>query len=855
MQARQPILADNWQEVKWQHYAVSKAALGDWNELTIDNEHVFRFGLKDKISIFDPKKNLPIEKMVNTDHEYSVLVEGVRTHLLGGLHPYAPLGLVGSQPGQDDAYYVKVKAEHTAALFEPYAIAFENASLSRFSGDVYVSLHYLRDMALDKLAWNTMEVLDLELAVRNKERQKDVEVGKLKAQLPDEQKSPPKYESARKALVEALNSYEDSLLPKPATLHKVDPIAPGFDFIHASRTGTDRTKVPQDPQAMFNIENIDITGNSEALQRCSETLHSFVCTSKNKKKLPEAQCNRAGECPYLNEAIKGVFPFRNNAGRLFFGFCVRPGRKYKYYHSFMRVFWNEYWGNEEQRKQRTASKSRGWRTRYDSSPLSRPLVIWMLPGAQNRFCNTFQNPPLSANATKADEKPPEMNFEPTLVKEADDETIIGETDKVVDEEIIVNEDEEVVAIKGKPKEPDIPGYKTRSARDVFERLIGEINRKERLKNNTIPNPRDKLELASKDWKPRGNYVLLSEDPFRLYQTYIHKDCVNDYMQDFKINKGGVKEEEANEAVQQNANQQAAAAGQQNGDNQLAGLATDTNPYKPHRSFPLAFGENFSAEDQTYIDLKTTISTSYWPDNSQGVVAHQPGDNDEDEDEEVFDNEEDAIAAEAKKANEKATKKSKKAATKPESNTLDMDLIEDGDKKEEDVMAATEGKSMTRRVHVNPINANKIIQAAGSRKSQKSQKEVMGFSASYFAAQVLKWSWHKDKKGKLKDRQMSNGLYIAEWLHMSAYSWGGIQQGSDRAAQKSSQTKENLVFGTSESNSCMTRYEKAWQQLFKDEKLFLDTEMELNKRNPTKESGAQRGVQHQGRALHSRRHRC
>lgn len=59
------------------------------------------------------------------------------------------------------------------------------------------------------------------------------------------------------------------------------------------------------------------------------------------------------------------------------------------------------------------------------------------------------------------------------------------------------------------------------------------------------------------------------------------------------------------------------------------------------------------------------------------------------------------------------------------------------------------------------------------------------------------------------------------MHLSAYSWGGIEQGTDAAAQKSSQIKENLVFGTSEANSCMTRYEKAWQQLFKDGKLLRD----------------------------------
>lgn len=48
---------------------------------------------------------------------------------------------------------------------------------------------------------------------------------------------------------------------------------------------------------------------------------------------------------------------------------------------------------------------------------------------------------------------------------------------------------------------------------------------------------------------------------------------------------------------------------------------------------------------------------------------------------------------------------------------------------------------------------------------------------------------------------------AEWLHRCAYSWGGLTD-----EPRSSQAPKNLIFGTGECNSIMTRYEKAWQAL-------------------------------------------
>lgn len=46
------------------------------------------------------------------------------------------------------------------------------------------------------------------------------------------------------------------------------------------------------------------------------------------------------------------------------------------------------------------------------------------------------------------------------------------------------------------------------------------------------------------------------------------------------------------------------------------------------------------------------------------------------------------------------------------------------------------KDMTRSIHVNPINARQVIRAAGSRKGQKDQKAVMGFSPSYVSPYLI-----------------------------------------------------------------------------------------------------------------------
>ncbi|MCJ1396682.1 hypothetical protein MMC18_009574 [Xylographa bjoerkii] len=94
---------------------------------------------------------------------------------------------------------------------------------------------------------------------------------------------------------------------------------------------------------------------------------------------------------------------------------------------------------------------------------------------------------------------------------------------------------------------------------------------------------------------------------------------------------------------------------------------------------------------------------------------------------------------------------------------------------------------------------------------------MGASAPKLASEVLGWQYEEDREADSHPLRLRNGLYLAEWLHLSAHSWGGLccLNVSDQA--QTSQVPINLVLGTSETNSCMTRYEKAWQRLFKDER--------------------------------------
>ncbi|KAI1757941.1 hypothetical protein F4782DRAFT_544350 [Xylaria castorea] len=84
-----------------------------------------------------------------------------------------------------------------------------------------------------------------------------------------------------------------------------------------------------------------------------------------------------------------------------------------------------------------------------------------------------------------------------------------------------------------------------------------------------------------------------------------------------------------------------------------------------------------------------------------------------------------------------------------------------------------------------------IESAGNFPRCKTQAAVMG---GVSATEVAKKLWPNIKYTR-----------VAEWLHRSAYSYGGL--GIDKVRPDSSQTVENLVFGTFEANTSMIRYEE------------------------------------------------
>jgi len=87
-------------------------------------------------------------------------------------------------------------------------------------------------------------------------------------------------------------------------------------------------------------------------------------------------------------------------------------------------------------------------------------------------------------------------------------------------------------------------------------------------------------------------------------------------------------------------------------------------------------------------------------------------------------------------------------------------------------------------------------------------------AGYKIAQCFKWVDYKKKtRPPTADARWPGTAHMpAEWLHRCAYSWGGLQGENP----DTSQVPENLIFGTGECNSVMTRYEKAWQELIRRE---------------------------------------
>ena len=136
--------------------------------------------------------------------------------------------------------------------------------------------------------------------------------------------------------------------------------------------------------------------------------------------------------------------------------------------------------------------------------------------------------------------------------------------------------------------------------------------------------------------------------------------------------------------------------------------------------------------------------------------------------------------------------------------------------------ASAGSAPEPGVNVSNVSFRTIWNASGKRSLAPSQRRQMGGSATVIA-QNADWPTATERIGR-QGKWDAPGCYPAEWLHRSAFSWGNGEY------FLYPQATYNLVFGSSEANSLMTRYEKAWQRLFVNE-WDLAKELQLDRSLP------------------------
>ncbi|SCO20379.1 uncharacterized protein FFC1_13708 [Fusarium fujikuroi] len=659
-------------------------ALGDWTRLSLENQYVYKFEVKETVGE-PPLKGSKKPKIQVQPTTFTG--EYVRKSVLGGFHPYAPLQPYGTEDSAHDAYYVKVPNGFLRSNFNDtfveFSIEWPKTKLE-VKGDIYVSLRYLQALAENNVAWNPIQLLDLvsdkkELCELDKMIQK-----KEEEWLSNSEKRGKKAADAAKAakaeMDELIQNRKDVLIPPITARVKVKAVTPGFDFSERCGKALNPVNDVTEEQRIYGV-----AGDTEekALGRCLEEMHKMSSCKwkfrgKDDKKIEE----HVEECQTFRIFVKAVIPFRAESGS-------------------MQWLWMEYWKSPTAHDQPKSAKSRGWRTRYDASPLSKPLVIWILPGARTRFYNTLNNG----------------------------------------------------LVEGY-KRSDPAGH----AHEVFGKIIAQINEREK---NDASRKHTKLQLAPEkwEWESSRHYCLLSEDPFRLYQTYIHKDCIHEYMQRFK---DAADEADGREAEAVSPKTDGAMNLETSGTQQATPVTNEERKdFMPIRQLPIGLDHKYIDKMSEY-EAKQKSFAEYWPTDPKITPVKKSDDQDEDEGEAEYyesDEEESNPPAQGEQivATKTPTQKFDEEDTKPiETKSKSTKEME---KKAE---KAEPKKGMTRSIHVNPINAQKVIRAAGSRKGQKDQKAVMGFSASYFADKVLGWSWRPGPKATLKDRQMSNGLYIAEY---------------------------------------------------------------------------------------------
>ncbi|KAK4185851.1 hypothetical protein QBC35DRAFT_502815 [Podospora australis] len=120
-----------------------------------------------------------------------------------------------------------------------------------------------------------------------------------------------------------------------------------------------------------------------------------------------------------------------------------------------------------------------------------------------------------------------------------------------------------------------------------------------------------------------------------------------------------------------------------------------------------------------------------------------------------------------------------------------------------------------------LSEAKMAAASGKRATQPGQAAVMGGVSASAIASSLGW----------EEQRLSSGFSASEWLHLAAFSWGGFEPTGAKSGFSTSQNLENLIFGTSETNSLMTRYEMAWQDFYRKEQQLHDKKALARKEQP------------------------
>lgn len=215
-------------------------------------------------------------------------------------------------------------------------------------------------------------------------------------------------EAAKAEMDQLIENRKNAPIPGFTTKVQVKSVTPGFDF--SERWG--KTPIPANNITVeLGIYGVVGDKEDEVLQICLEEMHKMSsCTFRFHGKNDADIKEHIEKCQTLSIFVKAVIPFRTESGKLCFGcYSAVPagikmimlrimkkkrktlGTIHYYNYGIKQWLWNESWASPGAHEKPPSPKSRGWRTRYDSSPLSKPLIICLLPGARTRFYNVLNN--------------------------------------------------------------------------------------------------------------------------------------------------------------------------------------------------------------------------------------------------------------------------------------------------------------------------------------------------------------------------------------------------------------------------------------------------------------------------------